>query len=126
MPGEPEEWTVSTLKSHFTALMEGEREKNDLRFNTSQRAIEKAEAAVERRLEGMNEFRASLADQARLLMPRLEADSRISALAEQIRNLESRIDRQEGRGSGLNAGWGYLIGAVGLIAGLIGIVLRFI
>jgi hypothetical protein len=116
--------------------MDAERDKNEVRFtamekatqtalNGAQRAVEKAETAVEKRLEGMNEFRGSLADQARLLMPRAEADSRISALTEQIKELASRIDRQEGRGSGLNAGWGYLIGAVGLIAGLIALAMKF-
>jgi len=133
----PEQWTVETLREHFTSLMKLESDKNDVRFQAmkestttalaaAQRAVEKAEGAVEKRLEGMNEFRGSLADQARLLMPRAEADSRIYALGEQLKDLASRIDRQEGRGSGLSAGWGYLVGAVALVGGLIAIAIKLV
>lgn len=129
------QWTVETLREHLTALLESERGKNEVRFQSmerststalaaAQRAVEKAEVAVEKRLEGMNEFRGSLADQARLLMPRAEADNRFSGINEQLKDISSRIDRQEGRGSGLNAGWGYLVGAVGLLAGLIAIFMK--
>lgn len=129
------QWTVETLREHVAELMTAEREKNEVRFQAmkestttalaaAQRAVEKAESAVEKRLEGMNEFRGSLADQARLLMPRAEADSRMAQLAEQLKNLASRVDRQEGRGSGLNAGWGYLVGAVGLLGGLMALVFK--
>lgn len=118
------QWTVETLREHFTALLEAERGKNEVRFQGTQKAIEKAEASVDRRLEGMNEFRASLADQAGRLMPRAEADNRFSGINEQLKDISSRIDRQEGRGSGLNAGWGYLVGAVGLLAGLIAIFMK--
>jgi Flp pilus assembly protein TadB len=130
-----EEWTVETLRVHLQALLLAEHHANEVRFlamekatvaalAAAQRAVEKAEIAVEKRLEGMNEFRGSLADQARLLMPRGEADSRINALSETLKELASRIDRQEGRGSGLNAGWGYLVGAVGLVAAIIAIFLK--
>ena len=93
----------------------------EVAMTSAQKAVEKAEAAVERRLEGMNEFRGSLADQARLLMPRSEAESRMTEMSKQLAMLSSRIDRGEGRGSGLNQGWGYLIGAIGAIGGIIAI-----
>jgi hypothetical protein len=92
-------------------------------LDAAQRAVEKAETASEKRFEGVNEFRAALSDQTSSLMPRAEAESRFHAIESKIDALASRMDRNEGRGSGLGAGWSYLIGAVGLIGSLIAIVL---
>jgi hypothetical protein len=89
--------------------------------------------SVEKRLEGMNEFRSSLSDQASRLMPRVEAEQRIGSLSDKLNEntsthatrigeIVSRLDRMEGRGSGINAGWGYLVGLIGLLA----IVSRFL
>jgi len=45
----------------------------------------------------------------------------VEALSDKIIALTTRMDRGEGRSSGLNAGWGYLIGAIGLAATVISI-----
>lgn len=62
---------------------------------SSDTAINKAEESVNRRLEGMNEFRQALKDQQLLFMPRTEFQSgfiglgqRADSNAERIRNLE--------------------------------------
>ncbi len=44
------------------------------------------------------------------------------ATAQQIADLKERIDRSEGRGAGINVGWGYLVAGVTLIAAIIAIV----
>ena len=143
MSGETEKsvsgWTTDTSREALRAELQSlrdlmnerdkryERERESIEQSTrvamssAQKAVEKAEAAVEKRLEGMNEFRGSLADQARLLMPRAEAESRMLEMGKQLAMLSSRIDRGEGRSGGLNAGWGYLVGGVGLLGGLIGL-----
>ena len=51
-------------------------------------AITKAETATEKRFEAVNEFRSTLSDQARLLMPRAEADSRFETLAANVARIE--------------------------------------
>jgi len=88
----------------------------------AQRAVEKAETASERRFDSVNEFRSTLADQQATLMPRAEAISRLAAIEEKYAALSSRIDRGEGRGSGLNAGWLYLVAGVAVLGGILGIV----
>lgn len=40
----------------------------------------------------------------------------------QINDLKSRLDKGEGRGKGMSDGWGYIVGAIGALAGLAGIV----
>lgn len=134
-------WTLDTLKSYFEAVL-SERDRAVLAAFTAQksaidaalaaqekavaaalaaadRAVAKAEAAAERRFEGVNEFRGQLADQQRNLMPRAEADVEFRALREKMDALTTRVDKGEGKGAGLDAGWGYLIGGVGLLLTLL-------
>lgn len=74
-------------------------------------AVVKAEAGVNERLKLLNELRDGVATVAQF-----------NALAEKLTDLAARVDRTEGRAGGLNASWGYLIGAAGLIAAVIAIV----
>jgi hypothetical protein len=50
------------------------------RFEGQEKAIAKAEAATDRRLEGMNEFRDQLADQTKTYIPRAEAEQRFAEI----------------------------------------------
>lgn len=85
----------------------------------AEKAVTKAETASEKRFEGVNEFRAQLADQQGTFMPRAEANARIDALTDKINDAVSRLDVNQGKGTGTQQSWGVLIGAVGLIAVLI-------
>lgn len=78
----------------------------------AEKAVTKAETANERRFESVNEFRETLSDQAATFISRVEFEALRSAYAERIRELAERLDKTEGRSSGLTSGWGYLIGAV--------------
>ena len=66
-----------------------------------------------------NEFRGQLSDQQATFITRTEALSRDQANADKTDALAARADRTEGRSGGLNSGWGYLIGAIGLLATII-------
>ena len=85
------------------------------------RAVSKAETASEKRFEGVNEFRASLNDQSRLLMPRAEAEQRAASMAEKIDVLTARVNARDDRGIGRTDVAGWIVGAVGLVGGLIAI-----
>lgn len=93
-------------------------------LQAAERAVLKAEAAADKRFESVNEFRAQLTDQAATFMPRSEADIRLSAITQSIDRMLAQLAGLAGRSSGLNAGWGYLIGAVALIAAVVGLVVR--
>ena len=109
---------------------------------TSSKAIDKAETATELRFQGVNEFRQTLSDQAAQFITRTEvtagtarnteriqeiatrlegALSRTEATASErrlesrINDLEKRVTERDGRGTGLNAGWVYLIGLIATI-----------
>lgn len=63
-------------------------------FIASDKAINKAEVATEKRFEGVNEFRAQLADQATSFIPRTEAEARISAAMDLIQSLQATSSNQ--------------------------------
>jgi hypothetical protein len=98
------------------------RDLMDQRFRAQEQAIDKAERSVERRLEGMNEFRQTLTDQAATFMPRGEAEQRAGANAEKIDGLAARLDRLEGRSGGASATWGYIFAAVAAIVAVMSVV----
>jgi len=113
------------MKEATTTAMAAAEKATAAALNAAQRAVEKAETASERRFDGVNEFRAALSDQQNTLMPRAEAMSRFTAVEEKVTGLSSRIDRGEGRGSGLSAGWGYLVGGALLLIAVITLVMKF-
>jgi len=122
-PSKGSDWTVETLYTHFTSLLEQHEKKNQQQFGDADKAVQAALSAAEMAVnkaevnaanwrENANEWRAAMSDRERNFAPiqRLEA-------------LEHRVDVREGSGMGLKQGWGYLVGAIGFIATLIAIFL---
>lgn len=139
----PSGWTVDSAMAHLLALREADRhhydamrEGDNLRHEqrfvaqekavtnalaSSKEAVTKADTASEKRFDSVNEFRQMVNDVVSRMMPRTEAESGMATNAEKIDALAARIDRTEGRSGGLSQGWGYLVGAVGLLATFIAI-----
>lgn len=66
------------------AALAASKELTSAAFASSEKAIIKAEEAQRESNAKSNEFRGQLSDQASTFMPRLEAESRINALAEKV------------------------------------------
>lgn len=66
-------------------------EKTTLALTASKEAIGKAETATEKRFESVNEFRGTLSDQARLQLPRAEADERFKNMADKLEELKREM-----------------------------------
>lgn len=120
----------------------------DAALAAADRAVNKAETASEKRFEGVNEFRGTLQDQQRTLMPRAEAEFADKVLAEKMeamtRQLTEKIESMSksltekidvhtqtllttaGQKSGLKDGWLYLIGAIGILSLAVTVILHFI
>lgn len=94
-------------------------------LEAAERAVEKAEIATEKRLEGMNEFRQTLTDQASTFMPRNEAHAEIRAMNEKIAAIERIQSIQAGRGAGGAAVWAAIAVGAGIVVALITLALRF-
>jgi hypothetical protein len=119
------EWTLQSLHDHLTVLMHEADRRHEQRSElqdkavaaalaAAKEAVSKAELASERRFEGVNEFRATLSDQAATFITRSEVEQRFVTNAEKVDDMQSRLRLIEGRSSGLNAGWGYLVAAIGI------------
>lgn len=128
-------WTIDTLHEHFTTRLAEKDLRDQQRFEAqssaiaaallaAEKAVSKAETASEKRFESVNEFRAQLADLVARLLPRIEYDAAHAAVIERISDLASRIDKTEGRSTGLNAGWGYLVAAAAIVIAIISWITR--
>jgi hypothetical protein len=80
--------------SELVRLLDGEV---DRRIAGLKEQIESSRAAMEHRLEGMNEFRDQLREQARNYITREVIDGMVTALRDQDTQQETRLRRLEGR-----------------------------
>jgi len=107
---------MDTNITAFREIMDERDKRYEQRFTAQEKAVEdalsaakeavlKAENATEKRFEGVNEFRNTLADQQRTLMPRAEAELRIKAL-------EDAFKVRVGESSGFKSGWALAIGII--------------
>lgn len=87
-------------------------------FRLHDEALKTALAALDKRLEGMNEFRQSLNDQNQLFLTRNEFDTNHQSLIDKIDAVTIRVAAMEGQSKGNNQAWGYIVGFVGLVIGI--------
>jgi hypothetical protein len=99
------------------------RNDGQVMFSTVEKATAKADAAIERRFEAVNEFRAQLSDQTQTFMPRAEIEARITQNYERYNELQNRVTRAEGRTAGSSAAFGYLTAAVTAVIAIVTVVL---
>jgi len=139
-------WTIESLRDFLIRLIEINDKRYDQRFAdaktavdiafnaqkesvnsallSADRAVLKAESAAEKRFDSVNEFRATLADQQRMLMPRAEAEIIFKSLADRIQVLSDDKKTNEGqkKGSGEMIAW--FIAALGVGTAIISLILR--
>jgi hypothetical protein len=76
-------------------------EKNiNIAMASADKAITKSEMAVEKRFDSVNEFRASLADQAATLMPRAEYSVQHATVVDRLAEVSNRVSTLEDKGLG--------------------------
>ena len=109
------------LREFFSALLEQLELRQAQRFDAQQKALDKAEAAAEKRFESVNEFRNQLKDQQALFATRAEMIARFQTLEEKIGAAAAILNKSEGRGSGRDYVAGYFIGLAGLIVAALSI-----
>lgn len=133
--------TDVSLREYMTLMVEAEMRRVDERFNAvekstaaafenSQRAIDKADQATEKRFEGVNEFRAALSDQASRFVT-IEALSAVNDKMEagylrnreDIDSLSTRIDLRDGQIEGSRFTYGAMAGMLAAFATLIGLLI---
>lgn len=120
---------INAAESRAELRFEAMKEQVAAAFQSSQRAIDKADDATEKRFEGVNEFRAALSDQAtrfvtaetlKALGDKLEAS--IDRNREDLNSLATRIDLRQGEIAGSRLTYGNIAAIVAGVASVIGIV----
>jgi hypothetical protein len=112
----------------YEQRFEAMEQKTSLALTSSEKAVAKAEIATEKRFDSVNEFRATLSDQAANLLPRREADTKFSSYEDKLEDMKKEIaglresrSGTAGTGEGLKAMWGYVAGVAGFVLVLISI-----
>jgi hypothetical protein len=118
------------LKEHIDKLFEERDKRYDQKFAdtkiavdaalaASEKAVIKAESAAERRFESVNEFRSTLADQQRTLMPRAETEALFKVMNDKIEILNTKENKSEGKTLGITQLMGYILFAITVIGFII-------
>jgi hypothetical protein len=113
---------LATQRDATAAAMLRQQEATNLALAAADRAVTKAETAAERRFDSVNEFRNTLSDQQRTLMPRAEAENRLGALSEKIGVLEGFRTETLSRGVGTKEGWGNAVGVVAFVISIVSLI----
>lgn len=126
-----------SLREYIERILEETEKRNNQRFNAQERAIEtasaatkeasaaaltavkdsgaKAEAAIEKRLEGTNEWQRKFADTEKTYIRGDVAEARFKGMEVQIAALTSQLTETKGRGAGRNDIWIILVVVSGFI-----------
>jgi hypothetical protein len=133
--------TDVSLREHLTSLINAAEERSDQRFESmkamvetafkvSESAIEKAEAADNKRFDSMNEFNTRIDTILSNTVTRETVDALIGKLESEIdRNredldqLSKRIDLREGQAAGSRLTWGNMAALVATAATALGIII---
>lgn len=91
----------------------------------AEKAVGKAEISNEKRFESLSAITTNSMEQHKAFVSRAEIETMRVGLSEKIDALKEFALRSEGKGAGLNASWGYLLGAIGLASAVITIILKF-
>ncbi len=106
-------WTITTLKELFDRTIADRDVRVNLALSAAKEAVQKAEAADEKRFALLNEFRAQQADEARKYAPSELVNQSFKNLEDRLTRGEAHIAMLQGRALAL-AGFGALFGgAVG-------------
>jgi len=90
---------------------------------TTTLALDKASAAIEKRLDALNELRSMVKDREAAMATRESLDAQIALVSAEVRANRERLGLIEGKGAGVSLAWAVFAGAVGVAATLIGVVL---
>jgi hypothetical protein len=116
----------AAAKAAVDASFSAQKEAIGAALAAADRAVSKAELATEKRFESVNEFRATLDNQQRTLIPRSEVAVIEKGLQEKITQLTKTLDGILAERLGIKGGYGYAVGAVGFVLLVASFVMRFV
>lgn len=115
-----------SIKEYIDILHASLKDYIDTRFESIQEAIRVATNALERRLENVNEWRASFRDLSSTYPTKAELSVFKESVDKDLREIRDWKNKQEGKASQSSVNISLILGVSGLVIGLISILLRFI
>lgn len=97
---------------------------NQVALAAAEKAVLKAENAAERRFESQNEFRGTLSDQARTLMPRAEVEALVLGINDKLKRLDDSQIANAGKGAGIGAIVSYLFAVAGIAVAIAAVLFK--
>lgn len=116
------EWTIDTLKEYFERVLAEKDKAISIALAAAKEAVTVAEANAEKWRTASNEWRGAMNDRERTFATRAELQAYKEATERALAVEKERSDKGEGKSDGLQLGWALLIGAIGVVSGIIGIV----
>ena len=107
------------LKEFVEKVIEGHERLNEARFQSVERAVDVASKQMEKRLEGMNEFRDSLKDQTSRFFTREEFHGAHNPIIKDIEELKLSRAALEGKASQKSVNVAYAISAIGIVISIV-------
>jgi phosphopantetheinyl transferase (holo-ACP synthase) len=111
--------TLVSQKEQVQSALVAQKEMTYAAMTAAKEAVLKAEIASDKRFDGVNEFRETLADQQRNLMPRAEVDVIVRGFAEKIASNQAEMLELRASRNGTKAGYGLAVGIVGFVLTLL-------
>ncbi len=104
--------------------LDAARRETGIIHESSEKAIQKAEDASNKRFDSFNGFREQLNDQAKDFMPREVADAQIKELDKRISSLQQSQDTSAGKDIGSDKTVAYIVTAAGLVLSAVVVVVN--
>lgn len=95
---------------------EGQKDATAFALAAADRAVSKSEEAVTKRFDAANETKAAMSRQQDLFASK----DKVDMLEKQLSEQKAVIEKLQAASSGVLQGGGYVIGALGFVAGLVG------
>jgi hypothetical protein len=104
-----------SLREYVDVRFEAQEKAVQMALAAAKEAVTKSEAANDKRFDSVNEFRSSLSDSARLLMPRIESERMHQATHQNIEELTKRMIKFEEQGRGSHQNWQTIVAVAGVL-----------
>lgn len=109
-------------KEFILSLMEERDKRYAARFDAIERSTHKAETALERRFESVNEFRAQMADMQETLARRAEVDLRFDGIEKRVTDLATLMTSLKGRDTGIQMAGALVLSVITVVLAAAGVV----
>jgi lysozyme family protein len=110
---------LKALSLRLTEQMAAQSQANKIALEAAEKAVLKAEAASDRRFEGVNEFRQTLSDQAATFITRNEVVALLGAVNAALSRLDNGASAVAGRAGLSTPLIAALVGVAAAVAGVV-------